>query len=107
MDSLEALNALKAKCLAPQTNWSYFHWQTEVSKALDEIIAENVDPRRVEDSAWGTVYLHSNWRYITSQMTTPERERAADAVERWNVSLNADDPYIDDMDQTELRWWRD
>jgi hypothetical protein len=54
------------------------------------------------DAAWHSVWLHGNWRYLTKNMTTPEREHAADAVQRYSAHLEPDEPEIDD-----LRWWRD
>jgi hypothetical protein len=59
------------------------------------------------DAAWGTVWLHGNWRYLTSKMTTAERETAADAVARWFAALHADDPDIELGEPDGLRWWRD
>ncbi|WP_329126156.1 hypothetical protein [Streptomyces sp. NBC_01353] len=56
--------------------------------------------------AWGSVWLHGNWRYLTGQMTTEEREHAADAVVRWQAGLTA----MDGVERTEpdgLRWWRE
>jgi hypothetical protein len=58
------------------------------------------------DAAWGTVWLHGNWRYLTSKMTTAERETAADAVARWSAALHAGDPDIE-VEPEGLRWWRD
>jgi len=54
------------------------------------------------DAAWHSVWLHGNWRYLTKNMTTPEREHAADAVARYSAHLEPDEPEIAD-----LRWWRD
>ena len=58
------------------------------------------------DAAWHSVWLHGNWRYLTKNMSTPEREHAADAVTRYNVHLNAQDPDLEAEVQG-LRWWRD
>lgn len=85
--------------------WSYVRWQREFSLSLNTLILAKAKEREIEDGAWGTVYLHSRWRYITKQMSTPEREAAADAVERWNAALNAHDDNIGPMDQRTLRWW--
>jgi hypothetical protein len=58
------------------------------------------------DGAWGAVWLHGNWQYVTSQMTTPEREHAADAVARWSDELARADG--EERQEPEgLRWWRD
>lgn len=86
--------------------WSYVRWQREFKASLNAVIAQQDEARVIEDEAWGTVYLHSKWRYITTKMSTPEREAAADAVERWNAKLNAHDDNIGPMDQTVLRWWK-
>lgn len=59
-------------------------------------------PRELEDDAWGSVWLYGRWREITRQMTTPERELAADAVERWDRRIEPGAGGI-----TSLRWWRD
>ncbi|MFJ4473189.1 hypothetical protein ACIP2X_37645 [Streptomyces sp. NPDC089424] len=58
------------------------------------------------DAAWHSVWLHGNWRYLTKQMSTPEREHAADAVARYSVHLNAEDPDLE-AEVTDLRWWRE
>lgn len=75
-------------------------------QAVIEEAAEGGKPT-VEDAAWGTVWLHSKWRYITSQMTTSERELAADAVARWSAALNAEDSDLDEGEPEGLRWWRE
>jgi plasmid stability protein len=59
------------------------------------------------DAAWHSVWLHGNWRWLTKNMTTPEREHAADAVARYGQHLDT----LDGCDRFEepegLRWWRD
>lgn len=59
------------------------------------------------DAAWHSVWLHGDWRWLTKNMTTPEREHAADAVARYGTHLDT----IDGADRSEepegLRWWRD
>lgn len=59
------------------------------------------------DEAWGSVWLHGNWRFLTSKMSTPERELAADAVARWSAALNADDEDLEGGEPEGLRWWRE
>jgi hypothetical protein len=54
------------------------------------------------DAAWHSVWLHGNWSWLTKNMTTPEREHAADAVQRYSAHIEPDEPEIDG-----LRWWRD
>jgi hypothetical protein len=59
------------------------------------------------DAAWHSVWLHGNWRWLTKNMTTPEKEHAADAVARYGAYLDT----IDGEDRSEepegLRWWRE
>lgn len=67
--------------------------------AIDRITADQPLPG---DAAWHSVWLHGNWAWLTKNMTTPEREHAADAVQRYSSHLEPDEPEIDG-----LRWWRD
>lgn len=69
--------------------------------------ALNGDKPSPGDGAWHTVWLEGKWRWITSRMTTPEREHAADAVARHNAVLAAADNDPDRGEPTDLRWWRD
>jgi hypothetical protein len=60
------------------------------------------------DAAWHSVWLHGNWRWLTKNMTTPEREHAADAVARYSDYLTNEDPDLGPAGEPEdLRWWRD
>jgi len=61
----------------------------------------------VEADAWGSVWLHTNWWHVTSQMTTPGAEYAADCVARWMVALDAADGVPTRTEPEDLRWWRD
>ena len=56
----------------------------------------------IEDSAWGVVWTDGDWHWITQQMTTPEREVAADAVERHHALL-----FPGEYEVEGLRWWRE
>ena len=59
------------------------------------------------DDAWGTVWLHGNWPWLTGRMSTPEREHAADAVARWSARLAEEDGDLERGEPDGLRWWRD
>ena len=48
------------------------------------------------------LWLYTNWRYVTSQLTTEEREIWADAIDNHWRRVDPADP-IDPVD----RWWRD
>jgi hypothetical protein len=54
----------------------------------------------------GSVWLYINWRYVTKQLTTPQKEMFADAVEAWHQDLNSDDPEYAQAWKID-RWWRD
>ncbi|BCK73966.1 hypothetical protein Srufu_079190 (plasmid) [Streptomyces libani subsp. rufus] len=66
---------------------------------LDAITPDKALPG---DAAWHSVWLHGDWRWLTKNMTTAEREHAADAVQRYSTHLEPDEPDIDG-----LRWWRE
>ncbi|MFI0929687.1 hypothetical protein ACH4TP_38050 [Streptomyces sp. NPDC021012] len=58
-----------------------------------------------ENGAWCTVWLEGNWRWVTSRMTTEQREYAADRVAAYGRVLAAADG--EDRPEPEgLRWWR-
>lgn len=59
------------------------------------------------DAAWHSVWLHGNWRWLTKNMTTPEREHAADAVARYGTYLDTIDGADRSAEPEGLRWWRD
>jgi hypothetical protein len=63
--------------------------------------------RSAMDHAWGSIWLHGEWRYLTSKMTTPQRELAADGVARWSAELAAVDNDPDRGEPEGLRWWRE
>jgi hypothetical protein len=51
------------------------------------------------DGAAHSVWLHSHWRFLTTQMTTEEKDAFADAADRYAVVSPEGSP-VD-------RWWRD
>ena len=52
----------------------------------------------------GAISLYIPWRFVTRQLTTPQKELLADAVDAWSARLNAGDPaWVHPAD----RWWRD
>lgn len=60
------------------------------------------------DAAWGIVWLHGNWQWLTKNMPTDEdREHAADAVARWSACLAAEDGELEREEPEGLRWWRE
>lgn len=61
----------------------------------------------VENGAWHTVWLEGKWRWITSRMTTPQREYAADCVAAYSRHLAAWDAEPERDEPEGLRWWRE
>ena len=55
--------------------------------------------------AMHSVWLHGNWRYLTAQMTTEEREAAWAAVLAESFSLNGGAEVLD-PDSPDWAWWR-
>lgn len=90
-----------------QTGITHRAFVEGIGADLQAVIAESKadGPTGPGDDAWGTVWLHTDWRYVTSKMTTPERECAADAVARWSAKLNEYDGE-GDVELEGLRWWR-
>lgn len=86
------------------------HYTRDMDRVARAMAAMDVEPdeaRRVEDAAWGSVYLHGKWRFLTSKMTTEERTVAADAVDRDWALAEADDPGLTRGPDSKaaLRWW--
>lgn len=61
----------------------------------------------LNDAAWGSVWLHGKWSWLTKNMTTPEREHAADCVARWCALVDAEDGEPGRGEPEGLRWWRE
>lgn len=78
-----------------------------LSNALSDAVKERFAAQVIADDAWGTVWLHGNWPWLTKCMTTPEREYAADCVARWSARLAEIDGDLERGEPDGLRWWRD
>lgn len=60
------------------------------------------------DGAMFTVFLESNWYWVTRQMTTEQKEAAAAAVRRHQQHQPGDDELRDNPDgDRHLFWWRE
>ncbi|MFB9558613.1 hypothetical protein [Streptomyces roseoviridis] len=60
----------------------------------------------VENGAWFTVWLESRWEWVTSRMTTEQREYAADRVAAYSAYLAELDGEPERKEPDGLRWWR-
>src|SRR5262245_26055170 len=68
---------------------------------LREVRAELAQARQrneVLEKLLGAIWLYVNWRYVTTQLTTPQKELWVDAV---NVTADPDDDGWEGPD----RWW--
>ncbi|MFE9812343.1 hypothetical protein [Streptomyces sp. NPDC005548] len=97
-----ALAAVRRLCdmtIAGSVRVDAVHQAQDTLAAIDSITEGKPLPG---DGAWHSVWLHGDWRWLTQNMTTPEREHAADAVARYSLHLEPDEPEIEG-----LRWWRE
>jgi hypothetical protein len=104
-----ALNALQERGLiwwrsAPTPN-DVQAYLTDAGKreALSDTYAVPADLRYQD--LLGSIWLYIPWQFVTKQLTTPQKELFADAVDAHSRRLNADEPEIN-LHPAE-RWWRD
>lgn len=60
-----------------------------------------------ENGAWNQVWLEGNWQWVTSRMTTEQREYAADRVAAYGRYLGFVDGERGRGEPAGLRWWRE
>ena len=70
----------------------------------DDAIAAHEEVEQLQDLL-GSISLYVDWRFITKQLTTPQKEMWAAAVEQWSRSLQA--PDSEEPHLVADRWWRD
>ena len=76
------------------------------SDMLERILtASRGDEPTPLEAAMHSVWLHGNWRWLTRNMTTEQREAAADAVQRYSDWMDRDDGELG-SNVLDLRWWR-
>lgn len=64
------------------------------------------EQREYEDLL-GSIWLYIKWEYVTRQLTTPQKELFADAVDAWSARLNEGEPEELRVESGARRWWRD
>lgn len=57
------------------------------------------------DDLLGSIWLYIGWRYVTKQLTTPQKELLADAVDRDVMRSQREDG--EEPRPVAERWWRD
>ncbi len=67
------------------------------------------DADRIEalEGLLASIELYIDWRYITRQLTTEQKELLADAIEAASARTHAADPVGAPEPRTVERWWRD
>lgn len=68
------------------------------------------NPRMMDtpgNGAWYSVWLHSDWKYLTRKMTTEQRELAADRVAQYSLYLGSCEGDWHRPEPEGLRWWRE
>lgn len=58
-----------------------------------------------EDDAWGSVWLHGDWKWLTRNMSSEAREVAANALVRWMHTLDEADGVPPRREPDTVRWW--
>jgi hypothetical protein len=79
------------------------HLESQLASARRRLDAAKA-PAAYEDLL-ASIWLYVNWRYVTKQLTTPQKEMFADAVDASHARMNADDPDLGAGPAD--RWWRD
>jgi hypothetical protein len=64
-----------------------------------------VPAQRAYEDLLASLWLYINWRFVTKQLTTEQKELFADAVDASHARANADDPDLGPYSVE--RWWRD
>ncbi|WP_416520086.1 hypothetical protein [Streptomyces achromogenes] len=80
---------------------------TAVESELEQRRRRAETGNTTENGAWHAVWLEGAWRWITSRMSTPEREYAADCVAAYDRYLAAVDGELERGEPAGLRWWRE
>jgi hypothetical protein len=75
-----------------------------LTDAVMKVVQAELD---LADDAWGSVWLHGKWSWLTKNMTTLQREYAADCVARWDARLAEIDGEPGRGEPEGLRWWRE
>lgn len=68
------------------------------------VLMELVREVELLSAAMSSVWLHGKWRWLTRNMTTPEKTAAADAVDRAHAAIKDDDECAAIRAE---RWWLD
>lgn len=74
---------------------------------LIDMALDAAAPRLTEayDDLLGSIWLYINWRYVTKQLTTAQKELLADAVDRDVMRSQREDG--EEPRPVAERWWRD
>lgn len=93
--------ALIRRCATRRSDSGVWRHRAELLAEVDRLTRER-DQARADvaflNDMLGAIWLYVNWRYVTKQLTTPQKERWADAIERAG--------HPDGGTQAD-RWWRD
>lgn len=95
-------HTLRAQVTALAEQCVYLESDAALIAAEHAAAEAEADVRDLEDLL-GAIELYVKWRWVTKQLTTPQKERWADAVEAWSARLNDGTNETTHVD----RWWRD
>jgi hypothetical protein len=102
--ALDAVRRLSTATIEASSRVQARQQAQDTLAVIDRVTAGETTPA---DGAWGTVWLEGRWRWLTSKMTTEQREYAADCVARWSAALAKDDGDLERGEPDGLRWWRE
>jgi hypothetical protein len=71
----------------------------EVDMRIGEALAEPYE------DLLSSLWLYINWRFVTKQLTTEQKDLFADAIDTYHARANEDDPDLGALPVE--RWWRD
>lgn len=97
MTTEEGLIALLISVIAWLTVLLLYREFTEADRKIDAILDRATFDQQRE--LLGVLWLYTNWRYITRNLTTPQRELWADAIDEWHLSMGEENKIE--------RWWRE
>lgn len=106
-----ALNALQERGLiwwrSAPTPHDVQAYLTDEGRAAATSAAYQVPADRQYTDLLGSISLYIPWEYVTKQLTTPQKELFADAVDAWSARLNDGEPEELRVESGARRWWRE
>jgi hypothetical protein len=88
-----------------QYNAEHLTWRDFADDARAILDAAAPDLAQRYEDLLASIWLYVPWHWVTSQLTTPQKELWADAIDAGHARAAAEDPGLDPLPAE--RWWRD